>query len=97
MMCLNPEDWPNSAGKIDQGAGRVFLVVSDQRFPIEDFNTGYCVGGCPIYVEPREEIIGFIAYKDFNLPQALADKPKRLEFSPKAFPCARKMRSGEHP
>lgn len=88
-LCLSPEQWPNSAGKIDQGSDYVFLLVGDRRFPVEDFNTGYCPK-CSTAVAPNQEITSFISYKDFNLPSDLANKPKQLEFHPKAFECAKK-------
>lgn len=88
-MCLLPEHWPNQAGKINQAGDIVFLVVAGRRFPILDFNTGYCPQGCAIRVEPGETAAGFIRYADFELPEQLRDAPKTLEFSPMAFPCPR--------
>jgi hypothetical protein len=89
MMCLMPEHWPNQAGKINQAADYVSLIVDGVSYPIEDFNTGYCIGGCPTYVSPGETITGFISYRDFNLPVELFSRPKALEFSPRAFACKR--------
>lgn len=86
-MCLLPEHWPNAAGKINQASNHVYLIVGDERFPIEDFNTGYCPEGCATYVAPGERISAFVAYSDFNLPIHLINEPKKLEFSPKAFEC----------
>lgn len=90
--CLSPEQWPNTAGKIDQGSDYVFLVVGDKRFPIEDFNTGYCPG-CATSVAPGKEVSAVISYKDFNLPENLTNESKRLEFKPKAFECSIKQTS----
>ncbi len=86
--CLTPSQWPNHAGKIDQGSDYVFLVVDGKKYPVEDFNAGYCPGGCPSYVKPGEKLSTFITYKDFNLPEELFDKPKQLEFVPKAYQCS---------
>jgi hypothetical protein len=47
-MCLLPEHWPNQAGKINQGSDLMVLVVAGERFPVEDFNTGYCPEGCAV-------------------------------------------------
>ena len=93
-MCLLPEHWPNQAGKIDQGSDRVTLVVGQERFPIMDFNTGYCPQGCAIHVAPGEQVSSSIAYADFGLPERLKDAPKTLEFSPMAFACASVQREG---
>ena len=86
-LCLNPEDWPNAAGKINQASDRVAIIIGDRRFPIQDFNTGYCIGGCPIRVRPGEEVAASISYSDFEIPAALYSSDKRLEFSPHAFRC----------
>ena len=90
LMCLSTGHWPNEAGKFNQASDLVFLVIDGKRYPIEDFNTGYCIGGCPTYVEPGEEVKAFVPYRDFGLPEALIDKPKTLEFSPRAYACKRK-------
>lgn len=89
-MCLLPEHWPNQAGKINQASDIVFLVVGRERFPIDDFNTGYCPQGCATRVAPGEKISSSIHYADFGLPERLKDAPKALEFSPKAFSCDEK-------
>ena len=82
-VCLDAEAWPNQAGKMNQMSKSVFLVVGAERFPIEDFNTGYCPYGCtPLYVGPGEQISGSIPYRDFDLPERLRYEPKKLEFSP---------------
>lgn len=86
-MCLLPEHWPNSAGKINQASDAVFLVVGQERFPIKDFNTGYCPQGCATRVAPGALLSAFIAYEDFGLPDRLISAQKSLEFSPVAFEC----------
>ena len=88
-MCLLPEHWPNHAGKIDQASDRVALVVGQERFPIVDFNTGYCPHGCATPVAPGEQVSSAISYSDFGLPERLMDSPKTLEFTPMAFACGR--------
>ena len=88
MVCLSAEDWPNLAGKLNQMGNRVFLLVRGERFPVENFNTGYCVGdACAKRVAPGEQISGSIPYKDFDLPKRLWGEPKTLEFSPQAYVC----------
>lgn len=89
-MCLLPEHWPNQAGKINQASDSVFLVVGQERFPIVDFNTGYCPQGCATRVAPGEKVSSSIPYADFGLPERLKDAPKTLEFSPTAFECKAK-------
>lgn len=85
--CLLPEHWPNQGGKIDSGAQSVSLVVEGRTFPLKDFNTGYCPGGCATRVASDREGTSFLAYDDFNLPSALRGKPKQLNFRPLAFDC----------
>jgi hypothetical protein len=89
-MCLLPEQWPNQAGKINQASDSVFLVVGQERFPIENFNTGYCPQGCATRVAPGETVSSSIQYADFGLPERLKDAPKTLEFSPMGFKCKAK-------
>jgi len=85
-VCLLPEFWPNKAGKIDQASGQVFLVVGDQRFAIEEFNTGYCPD-CSLRVGPGEIVEASIGYDAFSLPESLVTEEKHLEFVPKAYRC----------
>lgn len=87
QLCLFPEHWPNQAGKINQASRRVFLLVAGERYPIEEFNTGYCPGGCPMVVYPGEAATASIAYDDFDLPAELRHAPKQLEFPAVAFRC----------
>jgi hypothetical protein len=87
-VCLSAEDWPNLAGKLNQVSDRVSLVVGGERFPIENFNTGYCIGNrCARRVAPGEQISGSISYDDFSLPARLKNEPKALEFFPTAYVC----------
>jgi len=89
-MCLLPEHWPNSGGKINQAGDRVQLVVDHQHFPLEDFNTGYCPQGYSLRVPSGEKVVAFILYSDFKLPDRLASEPKMLEFAPLAYQCSGK-------
>lgn len=89
-MCLLPEHWPNQAGKINQASDRVFLVVGQECFLIENFNTGYCPQGCATRVAPGEKVSNSIPYADFSLLERLKDAPKTLEFSAMAFACKAK-------
>jgi hypothetical protein len=87
QLCLTPDHWPNVTGTINQASDRVAVVIGDQRFPIEDFNTGYCVGGCPFRVQPGEVLSATIPYSQFDIPPSLEGSDKRLEFAPQAFRC----------
>jgi hypothetical protein len=86
-LCLLPEHWPNQAGKINQASEYVFLLVSGERFPIEDFNTGYCPGGCALVVRPGATVSSSIAYDDFQLPTHFRHAPKQLELPVVAYTC----------
>ncbi len=86
-VCLLPEHWPNHAGKINQASDYVFLIVADERFPIEDFNTGYCIPVCALVVRPSETVSSSISYDDFRLPSHLHNEPKRLELPVTAYTC----------
>jgi len=87
---LAPSHWPNAAGKINQASDIVTLQVDGQRFPVVDFNTGYCTGErCATHVAAGETTTAFISYDDFNLPGSLRQRPKTLEFSISAYVCSR--------
>lgn len=87
-MCLLPEHWPNQAGKINQGSDRMVLVAGAERFPVEDFNTGYCPEGCPLRVAPGAELLTSVSYAEFALPERLWGAAKTLEFAPLAYACS---------
>lgn len=89
-VCLSPEDWPNEGHKINHASGELFLIIGDKRFPIQDFNTGYCPKGCEIRVNPGEETFATIPYSEFNLPTSLYGEKKILAFQPIGQKC--KMR-----
>lgn len=86
-LCISEGDWPTPIGKLHYMSERVALVVGDERFPVEDFNTGYCDGECVIRVLPGKSITGFIPYADFNLPERLRLASKKLEYPLNAFVC----------
>ncbi len=86
-LCLLPEHWPNQAGKINHASEDVFLLVAGERFPIEDFNTGYCPDGCALAVRPGETVSSSISYNDFRLPPDLWNEPKRLELPVVVYTC----------
>lgn len=86
-ICLSPERWPNFGGKINQASDRVYLVVGSDRFPIEDFNTGYCFKGCSQRVAPGSTVSTFISYDDFKLPDNLTNESKKLELELRAYRC----------
>lgn len=87
-VCISANNWPNLAGKVNQMGDRVFLIAAGQRFPIEDFDTGYCIGEkCAQRVRPGEQISASIPYTEFGLPESLTKEPKTLEFSPTGYLC----------
>ena len=87
LLCLLPEHWPNQAGKINQASDYVFLLVADRRFPIQDYDTGYCPEGCALVVRPGETVSSSIPYDDFHLPDDLRSEPKHLELPVTAYTC----------
>lgn len=88
-LCLLPEAWPNQEGKLGQASSYVFLIVDDQRFPIEDSMAGHCspIEACVVFVAPGEEVIASIPYQNFSIPEELMGLPKSIEFSTFAEPC----------
>jgi hypothetical protein len=87
-ICLNPENWPNHDGKINEPGDDVVLVVEGKRFVMQPYNTGYCFGDdCTIRVAPRERVTGNLWYRDFNLPKKLWRSPKHLKFRSIGVAC----------
>jgi len=88
---FSDESWPNEEGWLNEMSDAAVLVVGNERFPIEDFNTGVPMcsrTGCPSRrVRPGEEINGFMPYAHFSLPERLRYEAKTLEFFPKARVC----------
>ncbi len=85
-VCLTPEMWPNSTGAINAASGFVYLMVEGRRFPMKDFNTGYCQG-CSTLVRKGEVVDAFIPYSYFDLPIELYSLQKTIGFSPMAEKC----------
>ncbi|MBP6014641.1 MAG: hypothetical protein KBA31_20605 [Alphaproteobacteria bacterium] len=80
-VCMSVGDWPNKFGKVNQMSETMYLVVKQQRFPIRDFNTGYCVGvECQIRVSPKATIRANIPYEEFGLPEELRYERKSLTY-----------------
>lgn len=86
-VCLTPEHWPNAAGWLNQSADRVAIIVDGRRFPIRDWNTGYCPRGCAIEVEPDQQVSASIPYSNFELPDDHKRSEKTLQFAPVASRC----------
>jgi hypothetical protein len=86
-ICLTPDQWPNSAGKINYGSDFLVLIVRNERFPVVDFNTGVCSGRCGERVSPGREIISYVSYADFRLPERFWHEPKTVEFRPQGIHC----------
>lgn len=81
-ICLTPDHWPNSAGRIDSDEGTT-VVVGGQRFPLTDFGTGYCPGCVEARVRSRGTVRASLPYGGFgDLPPDLYGSEKSLEFSP---------------
>lgn len=87
--CLLPEHWPNQAGKVNHSSDSIYLLVDGKRFPMENFNTGYCPGGCALVVRPGETVSSSVAYKDFQLPADLWSAPKKFVLPVVAYRCPR--------
>lgn len=85
-VCFTPEMWPNTSGKIDAAGDFVYLTIDGVRYPMKNFNTGYCPG-CSIRVSVDESIRGVIPYKYFELPERLYGAKKDIHFSPIAEKC----------
>jgi hypothetical protein len=85
-VCLTPENWPNSFGKINQASNTVWLVVDGIRFELKNFNTGYCAA-CAKRVANEQVINSNIPYFEFGLPNELYRKKKVIYFQSYAFYC----------
>ncbi len=86
-VCLDPGQWPNKLGKIDAPSGYVFIIVDGIRYPMNDYNYGYCIGNCQTNIRPGEQSDRYLSYSDFNLPLELYEAKKQLEFPAKTTEC----------
>lgn len=87
-ICLSPTDWPNEAGKVNEPQGAIAVSVDGKRFPMTDFNSGYCFGNdCTRRVSPGETILARMWYRDFNLPKIYWTHKKVLEFRAVGWIC----------
>ena len=86
-LCLSPSNWPDQDGRLHQASRSVYLIIGERIFPIEEFNAGYCPGGCSVRVEPGETVFASIPYSEFRLPEVFRSSPKLLEFFPYPTPC----------
>jgi len=96
-LCISVGDWPTPGGKLNYMRGRVALVVGDDHFPIDDFDTGYCdatyapqLEDCAVHVPPGKTITGFLTYSDFRLPERLRFSKKQLVYPLNAIVCEKK-------
>lgn len=90
-ICLSSHDWPDPAGGIERASNEtsvISLVISGTVYPIrDDYNAGYCLGGCATKVGSGEIINSHLYYKDFYLPRSQYFSKKVLIFSPIATKC----------
>ena len=89
FLCMSYGNWPNSDGWLDSASDSFALVVRGRRYPVEDHNFGYCIGGdkCGVRISPGSSAYGFLPYKEFHLPAELRYEQKRLEYSIAAYAC----------
>jgi len=85
-VCLTPDNWPNSAGKIDQASSRVWVDAGGARYNLQEFNTGYCPQ-CATKVRVGETVTSKIPYLEFGIPPHLYGGKKALHFEPTGFFC----------
>ncbi len=85
-VCLTPDNWPNSVGKVDQASSRVWATIEGRQYKIADFNTGYCPQ-CATKVQPGRTVEAKIPYSEFEIPEQLYQSEKSLHFQATAFFC----------
>lgn len=86
-VCLAPDNWPNSSGKMEQASSRVWFDIGGSRYTIEDFNTGFCPQ-CAVKVRVGEIVKSKIPYTEFYIPSSLYSSQKSLHFRPTGFFCS---------
>jgi hypothetical protein len=84
-VCLEPEAWPDSEGRIAGAPQIIVLVIGKRGFPgtVEPGFWGHCdpVDACLIHVPPGEALSVSIPYSSFTIPAELHDMPKELDFA----------------
>jgi hypothetical protein len=88
QICVDPYAWPNSAGAISDADARAFLEVDSRRFPMKLFNSGYCIGDhCSTRIKPGQELVAYLPYDAFDLPEDLTFARKRFIFTVGGYEC----------
>ncbi|MBP6011053.1 MAG: hypothetical protein KBA31_02395 [Alphaproteobacteria bacterium] len=79
-VCIAHGAWPTKAGRVDAMGDSMFLSVGKTRFPIEEFQAGFCFGECKTRVPSGASIEVSIGYERFKLPEALRFEKKTLTY-----------------
>jgi|GEM_PF-4949958 len=86
-VCIPRGNWPNPAGNIDGGRGRISLSVGDTKYDIEEFEEGFCPL-CLLNIAPGEKVSAFIKYTSFQLPKEKYNLQKQLNLKlAVVYPC----------
>jgi hypothetical protein len=90
-ICVASEDWPNETGRIHFGAERVAIRIDQMSYPTEDWNMGYCFGGCgETKVAPGATVRSRMPYERFpTMDRSLFRRDKTLDFKIATYWCRR--------
>lgn len=86
-ICLPYASFPLRGQSVNYGPGKILLSVDSVRYPLGDFDTGYCASDCSTSVPIGTSVFGFIKYSDFDLPEAEYFKSKNLVYEAYGYKC----------
>jgi hypothetical protein len=84
-LCLSPALWPNEHGFISLTSAKIWVSIGSQDFRLHTF-----IEDCPtctVKVKPRTNVVAYLSYAAFKIPDALATKSKILHLRPAAVIC----------
>lgn len=85
-LCIGEHQWPNNLGQLHFAADRVFVIVEDSKYYVNERNLGYPEG--VVEIPPHKEVTGFISFSEFAAKMSEdPDIPRKLVFSVRPFYC----------
>lgn len=85
-ICLSSHNLPSKKGRLNSNGTNIWLEVADNKYYFKEDNLGYCIN-CHAKLLPGKEIIAYLNYKDFHLPNTLYGERKYLSLNPIAYKC----------
>jgi hypothetical protein len=88
LICTGKTRWPTGAGYMENASNKVSVIVGDRKYAYRDFEMDVCpFKACGNPVSNGMRLESSLFYRDFDLPEALYDAPKKLSYDLRPFWC----------